>query len=848
MSEICFIEARPRVVATGAEATIRLAGGGADARYYRGGQHYRAGVIAPPRFAALFGFDDNGWTGGTVPTSGELGFMPGDPNLIVELSVYYWRDAAITVDAGEETAALPRRLTGTIADVANNDGQLVFAIADPSKLIDKPVLGTGFAGSGGIEGPVEATGRAKRRSWGRVFNVEGLLLDKVNNIYEFGDPACPIKSFLQVRDMGRAGFVVEIAWQGSVAATFAALAAATAPEGGCVAAPSIACVKWWTVPAGPLTADIEGEVAGGYAENAVAIAARMLATSGGPAIAAQAAAEALRPATCGVHIASADDTLAQALDRLFLGVSLFWVLQPDGTIRIGEWAWKASVATFDAQFIARERQLPPVRTRKLGYRRNHRVHQASEVSVAATGDLAFQPTDNSPAPPLVLPIGAVWFGADGHPYRYAGRTWSGADGSPWIGADGGPWHGGGYVDIQDQAGPDAIDLAELANGKATQAVDDAADAQARIAAIVADNKLDKSEKPDLVLRYAAILSEQAGIQNNAAYYAIVAEKTAYDTSVAALTAYLVSLVPAYNDYSADTAIDRVAFNAAFNAFYDARQALLDKIAVEAGRSTATMTLAPTQTILCDYLGAPKTGQLVDRVLLNSRKRGNAVVDAATTWTATFPGSVTGTIDTTSATTDRGDITITGFNGAAGAAEISITSTYDGITLTGKIAIVPALDAPPPPPPASGSAQTSAQSSESQSNSTSAYLSSGVVIGPVRAGASGQIKLEAVISFNRSANGENDAYAKWGYSTSATGPFTDVPAGEVHSTINAFRLRTYDPDDVTYETGAISINQTLSGLTSGTDYYFEFRPRKGSYSAGVPTANNVFTGLKKATQL
>lgn len=459
-----------------------------------------------------------------------------------------------------------------------------------------------------------------------------------------------------------------------------------------------------------------------------------------------------------------------------------------------------------------------------------------------------EPTDRSPAPPLELPRGTIWFAPDGHPYRFTTRPWIGADGQAWVGGDGTPWLGAGYEDVQDQVAVDALDLATTASVAADAAKADAISAQSKIAAIVADNTLDKSEKPDLALRYAAILSEQPGIQNNAVYYAIVAEKAVYDAAVAALTAYLAGLVPAYNDYSADTAIDRVAFNAAFNTFYDARQALLDKIAVEAGRSTATMTLAPTQTILCDYLGAPKTGQLVDRVLLNSRKRGNAVVDAATTWTAAFPASVTGTIDTTSATTDRGDITITGFNGAAGAAEISITSTYDGITLAGKIAIVPALDAPPPPPPASGSAQTSAQSSESQGNSTSAYLSSGVIIGPVRAGASGQIKLEAVISFVRSGNGENDAYAKWGYSTSATGPFTDVPAGEVHSTINAYRMRTFDPDDLIIESGAISINQTLSGLTAGTDYWFEFRPRKGSYSAGIPTANNIFSGLKKATQL
>lgn len=395
MSEICFIEARPRIIATGAEEVVRLAGGGTDAEYYRGGQHYRAGIVSQPRFRAAFGFDDNGWTGGTVPTNGELGFAPGEGALVDALTAYYWRDAAITIDAGDEHAALSRRLTGTVAGVAAVDGQLGFTITDPAKLIDKPIVGPGFAGTGGIEGPVEATGRVKRRSWGQLFNVPGALLDKVNNIYEFGDPSKPWQAFDAVRDMGRAGTVNVLAWQGSIAATFAALQAAAAPQGGGVAAPSIACVKWWTQPAGPLTADIRGETAGGYASSAVAIAARMLAAVGGPAIADQAAAEAMRPAVCGVHIASDSDTVAQAIDRLFLGSSLFWVLQPDGTVRVGEWAWKAPVATFEAQFIGRERQLPPVKSRKVGYRRNHQLHQASEISVAATGNLLVQPTPPS---------------------------------------------------------------------------------------------------------------------------------------------------------------------------------------------------------------------------------------------------------------------------------------------------------------------------------------------------------------------------------------------------------------------------------------------------------------------
>ncbi|BBB13420.1 hypothetical protein [Sphingopyxis sp. FD7] len=382
MSEIAFIDVQPRRADTGAEVTVRLAGGGTDTPYRRNGENYHAGVVAMPRFRAAFGFDDNGWTGGTVPTNGEIGFVPGASSLMTELLGYYWRDAAVTIDAGEEGGALVRRLTGTVADVVVNEGQLQLTIADPSQLLDKPLLGAGFTGEGGIEGPSEATGRPKRRSWGRVYNVEGGLLDKANNIYEFGDPSKPIGAFDAVRDKGRAGAIVELPWQGSVAATFTALQAADAPDGGCVAAPSIACVKWWTVPAGPLTADIRGENSGGYSETAAGIVAKMLAAVGGPALADLAAAEALRPAPCGVHIAVGTDTVAQAIDRLLLGVSLYWVLQPDATIRIGEWAWGAPVAAFQAIFLGRERQLPPVKTRKVGYRRNHRVHSDSEISAA----------------------------------------------------------------------------------------------------------------------------------------------------------------------------------------------------------------------------------------------------------------------------------------------------------------------------------------------------------------------------------------------------------------------------------------------------------------------------------
>lgn len=572
MTEICFIEARPRVVATGTETVVRLAGGGAFSEYYRGGQHYRAGIATMPRFAGGLGYDDNGWNGATLPTSGALEFAPSDNALITELLAHYWRDAAITIDAGEETTALARRLTGAVAAVVAGDGKLTISFQDPGKLVDKPILGTGFAGTGGIEGPNEATGRAKRRSIGRVFNVEGRLVDKANNIFEFGDPAFPLQAIVELRDKGRAGATTTIAWQGTIAATFAALQAAAAPQGGGVVAPSIACAKWWTDPAGPLTADLLGENTGGYVENAVAIAARLLVAVGGPAIANQAAAEALRTAAHGIHIDNPAETVAQAIDRLLLGSSLYWILQPAGTVRIGEWAWGAPVASFQAVFIGRERELPPIKSRKVGYKANRRPHGAGEIS-AALGRMFVQsaaPTATQSAP------GDTWQAADGAFYTRLDTPLLINGDSLLI--------GGSELDLVWTLLPDQplTTIAQAAaNAQAAAAAAQAAAdvANGKLAEIASDSLLTPGEKPQVILQRDTIVAEQAGIDAQATALAITAEKVAYDDAIAALVAYLATLAAAvpWNDLGGNTDIVGATFRSRFADVFAARQALLNKI-------------------------------------------------------------------------------------------------------------------------------------------------------------------------------------------------------------------------------------------------------------------------------
>lgn len=118
----------------------------------------------------------------------------------------------------------------------------------------------------------------------------------------------------------------------------------------------------------------------------------------------------------------------------------------------------------------------------------------------------------------------------------------------------------------------------LLNKMSAVAKANADSALSQITTIVADNVLDKSEKPEIVRQYNAILAEQSGIDTQATNYSITTEKSSYDTAVSALTSYLTGLSPAYNSYTTDTTIVRATFITKFNDVFTARQALLNKIA------------------------------------------------------------------------------------------------------------------------------------------------------------------------------------------------------------------------------------------------------------------------------
>lgn len=405
MSTVTLIQAQPRFAASGAVADVRLAGGGTKAYFQLGFGDWRSGIARPPRFSTAIGFDQRGLTGGALPTTGGFEFASSDKALFSALGGMVWEAARVTVTTGDDEDIFPdyaAQLVGTVAAVKTDKATLSFVIADLSIDLDKPVIVGTFSGSGALEGGDDAVGRPKRRSWGPVFGIEGRLLDKAYNVYEFGDPAYPIQAFKALKDKGRTGDMIVVPWQGSGLATLNALRAAQAPSGGGAVAPSIACAKWWTTPAGPLTADLEGEVGAGYVGSAVAIAAR-LALTYSAAIriddSSRATAETwpAGAAPAGVHCAETSESVANLLDRLLLPLSIIWILDGAGRMTFRRLTWANPVETLRADTIKREVVFKPLKVRRYGYQRNYRPHAEGEISAAIPADEILFPDGSTAA-------------------------------------------------------------------------------------------------------------------------------------------------------------------------------------------------------------------------------------------------------------------------------------------------------------------------------------------------------------------------------------------------------------------------------------------------------------------
>lgn len=153
--------------------------------------------------------------------------------------------------------------------------------------------------------------------------------------------------------------------------------------------------------------------------------------------------------------------------------------------------------------------------------------------------------------------------------------------------------------------------AKIASNKAATAQAAAESAIAEIDAISADNVLAKGEKKAISIDYETILNERAGLDAQATTFGV--SKVDYDAAVVALTAYLLSLTPAWDDVTQNTPIDAATFKSKFVDLFNARQTMQNAITV------AAKALADSAQTAADIANAELTNIASDNVLSKGEK-------------------------------------------------------------------------------------------------------------------------------------------------------------------------------------------------------------------------------------
>lgn len=229
---------------------------------------------------------------------------------------------------------------------------------------------------------------------------------------------------------------------------------------------------------------------------------------------------------------------------------------------------------------------------------------------------------------------------------------------------------------------------------------------------------------------------------------------------------------------------------------------------------------PTQSFPADHLGAIAASQFPRAIASKVTRGGQDIRKSAGTSHAITTANVTATVDNVAGSDTKGQISITGV--AAKSGTIDHVVTVDGVVQPAVRILVERNDAAPPATGAAGA--TSAQDSVLNNVSTTYAATSDVLT--LRAPASGTIALSAPLTFERAAtaSGSTSAWGKWQW-RAIGGTWADVAAEIASSQSAVTTVITGEPTE--QSPGTLSVMQSKTGLTAGTDYEFQLLARSSN---------------------
>ncbi|WP_374139365.1 hypothetical protein [Sphingomonas sp.] len=556
-----LIEVDALSVGAGSRVTLRFAGSD-DARITSlNGVVWWPGIITAP-VLSMEGWDGN-FTSAAILASASFTIDPVALRRNDSASpAYRWPGAAVRIyegAAGASWGSWVQRFAGLIEDYSVDEaGRFSFQAKVDGEPFENPVLVNSYAGTGGAEGGDDLKSKPKPAVFGRAKNIEPVLINSVDNVYQvhgYGAISAVSNVYERAADLVENGGT-----NVGNFASYAALVAASIPEGSFGTCLAQGMFRLGAPPAGLITCDVDGDTVSGFVRTTADIIARICAIASVPGGRTDSgnlsALNTAVPQTINLYLTQQIKVIdiVQALARPCNAQALIsWT----GVLRIVRFGVIPTPAmTLDADgralppvlAIQESKTSPPYWRIEMRGNRCWRVQSADEI---ALNDLL--QTFRQASVPTGAREGDLWIDTDdGNLTMRHGGLGLFLDGVELV-------LGGARLDIPWVAARDQKVL----------------EAEAALALIASDGILSRGEKPEVNRQVAAINAEYAGIIAQAASLGITTERTAYIAAYDALLAYLASLA-SYADTSLDTPIVAATFQSSFVGYYSARTVLLTK--------------------------------------------------------------------------------------------------------------------------------------------------------------------------------------------------------------------------------------------------------------------------------
>lgn len=222
-----------------------------------GGQVWVPAITNPPVLSIRTWNGD--FTAAVEPGEARLGFSLGPvKRRWASVDSYHWAGAPIEVYAEEPGTAWPwtARFVGVVRDYGGTKRKFNLSASVDERRFSKNILTATYAGTGGIEGPTGLKGRVKPLLIGWATNVEPVLIDAVNNVYQFSGYGT-IEGVTALYERGSP-------FPASTGdfASYTALVAASIPNGGWATCLASGLIRLGAPQFGVITGDVKGHKVG----------------------------------------------------------------------------------------------------------------------------------------------------------------------------------------------------------------------------------------------------------------------------------------------------------------------------------------------------------------------------------------------------------------------------------------------------------------------------------------------------------------------------------------------------------------------------------------------------------